>query len=617
MSGRMWPAVPTLPVPFIALAEPDFVDAEYEEMDTDDEEYLKPQFITRPDGIYYLERGRGGTRVPVWVCSPLKILAHTRNFDGQEWGYYIEVLDAEGQAHTWAMSARLLANGGCNFCSQLMALGLKVGGSKGKHLLSLYLNSAEVYEYALSVDRIGWHGPHFIMFDEVYGDQTGEKIVPQGLLSENPFRQSGNLKEWQENVGRYCVGNSRLLLAVSAAMAAPLLEPLNEESGGLHLVGESAIGKTTALRLGGSTCGGGPDGYIKPWRVTDNALELIAVTHNDTLLCLDEMGQADARVVAKVAYMLANDQGKGRARGDGQSRKTPTWRSLFLSTGEVTLAEKIAEDGRGRVKAGQLVRVVDIPADAGAGLGLFEKLHGHESAGHFARKLKEASASYYGTPLRAFLQKFVTDRDDLIKLAREIMDRFEVANRPDGADGQVNRVCGRFAIVAAAGELGIMLGVLPWPVGEASKAAATCFNAWLVQRGGIGAAEIAAGVEQVRHFFQAHGATRIQDLDAKKPQPVGKLAGYRRLKDGKPEFLVFPAVFRKEICAGLNVDMVCRELKRSGILLPEGDQYTRNTRIQGKQRRMIVLTHAILGSSASNIEENTEEIVLPDVGATG
>ena len=332
------------------------------------------------------------------------------------------------------------------------------------------------------------------------------------------------------------------------------------------------------------------------------------------------MGQAEPRVVSKAVYMLANGQGKGRAKGDGQNRKTPAWRSLFLSTGEITLAEKIAEEGRGHAKAGQSVRVVDIPADAGAGLGLFENLHGSESADQFSRQLKSASSDYYGTPLRAFLRKFVADRGNLTQLARGFMNAFMTTNRPDGADGQVSRVCGRFAIVAAAGELGIMLGVLPWPVGEALKAAATCFNAWLVQRGGIGAAEIAAGIEQVRHFFQVYEVTRIQDLDAKEPQPVGNLAGYRRLKDGKPEFLVFPAVFREEICAGLNVDMVCRELKRAGILIPDGDQYTRNTRIQGKQRRMTVLTYAVLGSSTSSTSKYAETIeknMIQNVGATG
>lgn len=53
----------------------------------------------------------------------------------------------------------------------------------------------------------------------------------------------------------------------------------------------------------------------------------------------------------------------------------PSVSILFLSTGEISLGDKLAEDGR-RVTAGQQVRVIDLQADAGAGLGLFETLHG-------------------------------------------------------------------------------------------------------------------------------------------------------------------------------------------------------------------------------------------------
>jgi putative DNA primase/helicase len=44
------------------------------------------------------------------------------------------------------------------------------------------------------------------------------------------------------------------------------------------------------------------------------------------------------------------------------------------------------------------------------------------------------------------------------------------------ADGQVQRVAQRFALVAAAGELGIALGVLPWPRDEANRALARSFE---------------------------------------------------------------------------------------------------------------------------------------------
>ncbi|MBU1230308.1 MAG: DUF927 domain-containing protein [Proteobacteria bacterium] len=442
-------------------------------------------FSLRDSGVYIMEEDKDGNPEFYWVCSPLRILAETRDADSMEWGRLLEVLDPEGQAHRWAMPARLMSGNGDGYRSELLAMGLRIApGLKGKQRLDLYFSTAKVDSFARCVDRIGWYGNAFVLADTVYGEQAGELIVPQGIPTENPFRQKGSLEEWREHVGRACGGNSRLVLAVCAALAAPLLEPLNQESGGLHFVGGSSLGKTTALRVAGSVCGGGPNGFIKQWRATDNGLEGIAAAHCDALLCLDEMGQAGSRVVSEVAYMLANGQGKGRARRDGQARKPHTWRLLYLSSGEVTLADKVAEDGKGRVKAGQTVRVVDIIADAGAGHGLFEKLHGRASADLFARQLKEASDNFYGTPLRAFLQAVVADRDNITLQTQKIMRTFEVDNCPEGADGQVRRVCGRFALMAAAGELGISLGVMPWPPGEALTAAATCFRSWIAHRGG-------------------------------------------------------------------------------------------------------------------------------------
>lgn len=554
---------------------------------------LGNSFSLRDSGVFFMELDKDGNPEWHWVCSPLRILARTRNADGQAWGHLLEVLDPEGGAHRWAMPASLMAGGGDAYRAELLALGLSIApGFKGKQRLELYLSTAKVDSFARCVERIGWHGEAFVLPDAVYGEQAGELIVAQGLPGENPFRQKGTLEEWKEHVGRFCAGNSRLVLAVCTALAAPLLEPLNQESGGLHFVGGSSLGKTTALCVAGSVCGGGPGGYIKQWRATDNGLESIAAAHCDALLCLDEMGQAGAKVVSEVAYMLANGQGKGRAGREGQARKVHTWRLLFLSTGEVTLADKVAEDGKGRAKAGQAVRVVDIPADAGAGLGLFESLHGSESANLFARQLKEASTNYYGTPLRAFLQSLAADRDTLTRQAQKIMRTFEADNCPEGVDGQVRRVCGRFAMVAATGELGISLRVLPWSTGEASKAAATCFRAWIEQRGGTGAAEVMAGLEQVRRFFQAHGAARFEDMDAQEYRTINNRAGYRRWEKGELRFLVFPEVFQKELCQGYNHKMLAKELIRIGLIEPQFPHHTK--KLRNPEGRFYVVSTSIL-----------------------
>ena len=75
---------------------------------------------------------------------------------------------------------------------------------------------------------------------------------------------------------------------------------------------------------------------------------------------------------------------------------------LFLSTGEKTLAQHIAEANK-ELKAGMEVRMLAVPADASKGLGMFDVLNGFEDAAALSDALKTRVAKYYGTPLTAFL----------------------------------------------------------------------------------------------------------------------------------------------------------------------------------------------------------------------
>jgi uncharacterized protein (DUF927 family) len=48
-----------------------------------------------------------------------------------------------------------------------------------------------------------------------------------------------------------CAGNSRLVLAVSTALASPLLELTQDENGGVHFTGSSSSGVTVQIPLPG------------------------------------------------------------------------------------------------------------------------------------------------------------------------------------------------------------------------------------------------------------------------------------------------------------------------------------------------------------------------------
>jgi putative DNA primase/helicase len=271
---------------------------------------------------------------------------------------------------------------------------------------------------------------------------------------------------------------------------------------------------------------------------------------------------------------------------------------LVLSTGEQGLAEKMEEDGI-RVKAGQTVRLIDIPADAGADYGMFENLHGHESAQAFADSIKRAVEANYGHLARAFIGRNLSvqkHRDVFIHKLAEYQSKI----CPAEADGQVRRVAEHFLLCALAGWLASKIGLLPWPELEAWKAAKVCFQAWLKQRGGAGAHEDKAILEQVRLFFEHHGSSRFERLpvyvNGNSPPAVGSInpgderisnrAGFMETKEnGATVYYVLTENF-KEICKGHDHKRAARVLRDARFLQTseEGRLTTKPPKLPGLGR---------------------------------
>jgi putative DNA primase/helicase len=542
----------------------------------------------------------GENKPPIWLSSPFEVLAHTRDAWGYAWGTLLRWHDSDGRGHEWPMPAKALGGNRDEVWRALLDGGLRIAAaSQNRNLLAGYLSAVHVDRRARAVARIGWHqeptGTVFVLPDATYGQADDERVLWQTeARAQTAYNIAGTTDDWREAVARKCIDNSRLALAVSAAFAPPLLMLATEENGGFHFVGPSRAGKTTVLRVGGSVWGGGGGtmGYLRSWRTTSNGLEGIAEAHSDALLCLDEMGQVDAREAGEIAYMLANGVGKGRAHRDGSARRQAHWRLYFLSSGEVSLADKMAEIGR-RSKAGQEVRLIDIPADAGAGFGSFEALHGAASAGAFAEELRQATDRCYGAPIRAYLEGLISrhanDLAALVALLRASRDEFLSAHLPNGASAQVRSVCGRFALVAAAGSLATVFGLTGWPDDEADRAAAVCFRAWLARRGSAGDHDIETGIRQVIAYIEAHGSARfeapwedgppLREAEnrwggefANKPERTLNRVGFKRRTDNdRWQYMVLTQQWRGEVAKGFDPAALARAMVERGLIIPARD----------------------------------------------
>jgi putative DNA primase/helicase len=541
----------------------------------------------------------------LFLAGVFDVPAETRDGEGTSWGVLLRWDDHDGREHKYALPRSMLAGDGADARRILLDAGLYVSPAhKAREKLNHFLGTVRSPERARATSRIGWHDGVFVLPDGAIGTSgSNELFLLQHTGSlKHAFRQQGRLSDWQENVARLAPGNSRLVLAVSTAFASALIGPCDGESGGIHFRGPSSTGKSTALIMAASVWGGGDDGeYVRSWRATSNGLEGVALAHCDALLCLDEISEVAPREASEISYMLGNGSGKSRSTREGLAKPPARWRLLFLSSGEVSLADKIAEEGRSRrTTAGQSVRLIDLPADARAGLGLFEHLHGSDSAERFARQIKQASTLHYGTAARAFI-KYVVEEPDCLQHRSEFYRQFVGTYVDPVADGQVHRVAQRFALIALAGELAITARILPWEAGTAVKAAGRCLEDWVNSRGGIEPAEIRGGIEQVRSFISAHGSSRF--LQPWEPgggnQPLREVAGFRKREGDGWDYYVTSSAWRDEVCKGFNSTTIAEALHQRGLLAAtQNGRLNSVVRVPGEgPQRLYHLHSKLLGNS--------------------
>jgi putative DNA primase/helicase len=343
------------------------------------------------------------------------------------------------------------------------------------------------------------------------------------------------------------------------------------EPGAVHIYGHSSSGKSTLLRAAWSVWGG-PEG-LRTWRATANALEGIASIHADTLLALDEIGQADLRALDEAAYLLLNGRGKMRANVDGSTRATRAWSLMVLSTGEPTLADRLTEDGK-KPRAGQEVRLVDIPADAGQGLGAWENIHDQSTPAQFSDEIKAACAKYHGTLGRAWAQYLAGHQGEAQQL-RSVIRRTAEHWATGTESGQVVRVAERFALIGLAGELAAQAGLVPWTEGQSLSAANSCLLSWLAARGGGGDTEDIQAVSTVQGFIARYGASRFQtigagadDIPPSNPhERIVERAGFRRTTLSGEEQFIFTKEQWSELFRGRNPLQAARAMDRAGLLI--------------------------------------------------
>ncbi len=513
------------------------------------------------------------------LCDPLYVEARTRDDADGNHGLLLRWRSKTGVAHEWRMPAALLYGEGTEAVRILAEGGLHMARdlSSIRKLLD-YIHLRKPERVLRTVDRPGWYRGAYVTPSGAIGSPPGEQVVfapPPGAKAAGvDCSQSGTPEEWRDTIGALAAGNSRLVLAISHNLAGPLLDIAGEnEGGGIHFVGKSSSGKSTGLRVGASVMGN-PRKSMQSWCATANGLEAMAALHNDQTLILDEISQAENGQAGPAIYRVMNGQGKGRATQHGTAQESAAWRCNLLSSGEEGLADIEAGAGR-KAKAGQEVRLANIPAEAGH--GIFEALHGHEPAA-LANKLRELTNRYHGAVGRRWLELLVENRGEELRetIAQGVRDFVNEA-APPGSEAQVIRVARRFGLAAVAGELATAWGLTGWKQDEAEDACKRCFAAWLADFG-AGSHEEQRILEQARGFMEQH-LSRFARFDATEID-TPNLAGFIRQQGERKELLVLRKPFAEEVAKGFRKAAVIEVLKKHRILLPGKEEAAQRVKLK-------------------------------------
>ena len=288
----------------------------------------------------------------------------------------------------------------------------------------------------------------------------------------------------------------------------------------------------------------------------------------------DELSEIDGNSADAMAYMLGNGIGKARANRNADARPISKFKLIFLSSGEIGLQAKLYEKGKS-YKAGQTVRFIEIPADSGSGYGIFENLHEFTNSRDLSNHLREASSKFYGTPIDVFLSWLTKDLANNIKIVSELKDKWIKEYLPKDTDNQAQRIAGRFALVAAVGELVIQAGILTLPNEAIFESCNTIFQRCIKERGGFESHEVSQCKRRLIMFIQEHGSSRFENpwnrSNDTSPieQKVINRAGFKQLKNNVWEYYFLPEIFEKEIVQGLDKKIIIPNLIAQGYIIPD------------------------------------------------
>jgi uncharacterized protein (DUF927 family) len=436
--------------------------------------------------------------------------------------------------------------------------------------------------------------------DQNYQLQTGQPTTSR--------RTQGTLAEWNENIWQPASKSPWGVFLVMAALSSPLLKAAQMDSGGFNFYGGSSSGKTTGLQIAASVNGNGADPSesgretsINRWNGTANAFEGLAAASNDSTSCFDELGSCPDRDFKKIVYDLTGGQGKSAMDSKRNMKVRRFWRATILSTGEISIRQKIEQSVPGKkevAKAGQLLRIID--------LMIKEPIFGSRQ---LADKIKRSCSRYYGTLGDAFVRSICEKFESELQFRETVQTALDSAVQrlvdSVGLDvsSVVERAIKRFALAEVAGIMLVSFDLIPGLTAvDIRRAIDAIVMDWALTSGELD--DSVRAITSLREFILANKDIRFKSLDARawgKEEKINReLAGYYDYSRGA--YFLLPAAFRE--ATGCEPKLIAKKLKDLNLLVVEKSQKGFMARITVNEDRIMTygIKASILGSDIDDEE---------------
>lgn len=564
------------------------------------------------------------------VCGPLWITGRTNGAHG-EWGLVLVFVDHDGHQQTLSIPAGRLHEDAAAMARELAILGLKTIPGREKSMLS-YLAKWDVDDRILSAKRLGWLEDKtgdlaFVMPDRVLARDGTREVVYQPERFAPTIRTvhaAHKLEEWQHHVAAPAAKHRFMLFALCAGFSTVFISFAEAgDSFICHFWGTTSRGKTALAQIAASIWGCAADPsdapsltFVRRWNFTGNGLEGLAEAHSDLPLVLDELGASTLGDIRPLVYQLSGGQGKAVMNSSREMRAPRSWRTVAISTGEVSLRAKMEdprEDGsRKALKGGLVHRALDVELfDIAA-----ESPTDQRSA--VVSGIKASCARYYGTAgpelIRIVAEQFSTMAEAKAFIASQISAVMDEIKPPDALPAETERALRRFALIAVSGIFAAENGVIPANRPEIIAATKEVVDGWLSSSAQTDEQRI---VGSVKDFIFRHAA-RFQPINEPDPEPRVDQYGNEYTPKLRPEAPVkdrvgfvcratdrwlFTDEGLTEAAPGHDRTTIARALKTSGLLdTSEGKLQTKVTIGTSRPRMYAVKSSILNGARLRDLE---------------